>query len=172
MIQIYCGDGKGKTTAAVGQAVRAAGRGRKVLIARFLKTEDSGEVAALRRLPGVFVFPCERTFGFTFQMTEETRREAAAYYEGFLERVIARAKEEQCDMLVLDEVIGAENSGMTLPETLTAFLETCPADMEVVLTGRNPSARLLEMADYVSEIQAVRHPYSERGIPAREGIEY
>ena len=71
LIHIYCGDGKGKTTAAVGLAVRAAGRGKRVLISRFLKTEDSGEVKMLRLLPGVTVLPCERTFGFLFRMSEE-----------------------------------------------------------------------------------------------------
>lgn len=70
-VHIYCGDGKGKTTAAVGLAVRAAGRGMRVLIVRFLKTEDSGEVSVLRRIPGIEVVPCEKTFGFTFRMTEE-----------------------------------------------------------------------------------------------------
>ncbi|EHI60209.1 hypothetical protein HMPREF9473_01796 [ [Hungatella hathewayi WAL-18680] len=76
-VHIYCGDGKGKTTAAIGLAVRAAGRGKKVVIARFLKTEDSGEVEVLRSIPGITVLPCEKTFGFYFQMTEEQKREAA-----------------------------------------------------------------------------------------------
>ena len=69
LVHIYCGDGKGKTSAAVGLAVRAAGRGMKVLMVRFLKTEDSGEVEVLRSIPCITVTPCDRTFGFVFRMT-------------------------------------------------------------------------------------------------------
>ena len=90
-VHIYCGDGKGKTTAAIGLAVRAAGRGKKVVIARFLKTEDSGEVEVLRSIPGITVLPCEKTFGFYFQMTEEQKREAALYYGSLLERAWSMA---------------------------------------------------------------------------------
>ena len=71
LVHIYCGDGKGKTSAAVGLAVRAAGRGMKVLMVRFLKTEDSGEVEVLRSIPCITVTPCDCTFGFVFRMTEE-----------------------------------------------------------------------------------------------------
>ena len=81
MIHIYCGDGKGKTSAALGLAVRAAGRGKQVLIARFLKSEDSGEVIALRQIKEIEVIPCEKTFGFYKNMTKEVRQEAKEYYE-------------------------------------------------------------------------------------------
>ena len=77
MIQIYCGDGKGKTTAALGLAVRAAGREKRVLIARFLKTDDSGEVPVLSGIPGIQVMPCKKTFGFYFRMTDQQKKEAA-----------------------------------------------------------------------------------------------
>ena len=93
-VHIYCGDGKGKTTAAVGLAVRAAGRGKKVLIARFLKTDDSGEVPVLGDIPGITVIPCKKTFGFYFQMTEEQKEEAALYYGGLFRTTAARAVEE------------------------------------------------------------------------------
>ena len=79
LLHIYCGDGKGKTSAAVGMAVRAAGCGMKVLVIRFLKTENSGEVEVLRSIPGITVPPCERTFGFVFRMTEEQKQEAIAH---------------------------------------------------------------------------------------------
>ena len=79
-IHIYCGDGKGKTTAALGLAVRAAGRGMHVLMARFLKTDDSGEVAALPRITWIEILTCVKTFGFYYQMTEQHKKEAEEYY--------------------------------------------------------------------------------------------
>ena len=84
LVHIYCGDGKGKTTAAVGLAVRMQGCGYPVVIARFLKTDDSGEVRALKNLPGITVIPCKKTFGFTWQMTREEKKEAALYYSGLV----------------------------------------------------------------------------------------
>ena len=86
LIHIYCGDGKGKTTAAMGAAVRAAGRGYRVLILRLLKTDDSGEVKALSSLCGIRLLPCLRSFGFSWNMTPEQKKEAAVYYSGQLER--------------------------------------------------------------------------------------
>ena len=155
-VHIYCGDGKGKTTAAVGLAVRAAGCGRKVLITRFLKTDHSGEVAALGLIPGITVTPCEKSFGFTFRMTEEQKKEAAVYYTALLDRTLKKAAKGGYHMLVLDEIMAVMNCGLVL---------------EVVMTGREPSEELISLADYVSEIRKVKHPY-DQGISAREGIEY
>lgn len=170
-VHIYCGDGKGKTTAAVGLAVRAAGRGMRVLIVRFLKTEDSGEVSVLRRIPGIEVVPCEKNFGFTFRMTEEERREASEWYGQMLETACARAVKEKFDLVIFDEIMAACNTGLTKEERVAEFLKTRPEGMEVVLTGRNPSDRMKKMADYISEIHAEKHPF-EKGIGARNGIEY
>lgn len=206
LVHIYCGDGKGKTSAAVGLAVRAAGRGLPVVIARFLKTDDSGEVDMLKRLPGVRVLPCERTFGFVFRMSEETKREAAVWYGELFSRAVREAKaavrdaggcgepkqsaapgEETADrdtggcgksdpssvraLLVLDEIMAAVNYHMVSEDEVLHFLNNRPEGLEVVLTGRDPSKRMLLTADYVSEIGKTAHPF-DRGIGAREGIEY
>lgn len=170
-IHIYCGDGKGKTSAAAGLAVRAAGRGLDVLFVRFLKTEDSGEVAALRQIPGIAVTPCDRAFGFVSRMQEAEKQEAAAYYQKRLDEACLEAAAGKWDVLVLDEIMACCQYGMVSEETLTAFLEGKPEGLEVVLTGRNPSERLVNLADYVSEIQMKKHPFT-KGVPAREGIEY
>lgn len=170
-VHIYCGDGKGKTTAAVGLAVRAAGRGKRVLIARFLKTDDSGEVAALRHIPGITVMPCDRVFGFASRMSEEVRREAALYYGKRLEDACRMAEKERYDLLVLDEIMATCNYGLVQEEAVVDFLQHKPPVLEVVLTGRDPSGRLLACADYVSDIRMEKHPYT-RGLAAREGIEY
>lgn len=86
MVHIYCGDGKGKTTAALGLALRAAGNGVPVVIARFLKNDGSGEVGILENVPGVYLFPCERQFGFTWTMSEEQKAEAGEYFTELFER--------------------------------------------------------------------------------------
>lgn len=170
-VHIYCGDGKGKTTAALGQAVRAAGRGKKVLIARFLKTDDSGEVPVLSSIPGITVLPCEKTFGFYSRMSEEQKREAAGYYGSLLEKAWSRAEAGHYDMLVLDEIMAACRYGLADEDRLLKKLRERPDGLEVVMTGRDPSEALVEQADYVSEIRKRKHPYY-RGLAAREGIEY
>lgn len=170
-IHIYCGDGKGKTSAAIGLAVRAAGRKKKVLIVRFLKSDDSGEVPVLSGIDGITVMPCERTFGFVFRMTEEEKREAALYYRQRFHEVCEKAVAEAFEVLVLDELMASCNYGMIPEAEILRFLREKPEDLEVVMTGRDPSENLLEAADYVSEIKMVKHPYQE-GIPARIGIEY
>lgn len=169
LVHIYCGDGKGKTSAAIGLAVRAAGRGKKVLISRFLKTDNSGEVMILKEIPGITVLPCEKSFGFLFRMNEEQKKEAASYYQEQFEKTVKMA--ERYDLLILDEMMASISGKMVPEERVLQFLQEKPENLEVVLTGRNPSDRLKEEADYISEILAVRHPY-EQGIPAREGIEY
>lgn len=171
LVHIYCGDGKGKTSAAVGLAVRAAGRGMNVLVVRFLKTENSGEVEVLRSIPGITVTPCDRTFGFVFRMTEEQKQEAARYYQSRFETAVAEAVENNYDLLILDEILASCNYGMVNEQSVTEFLKNRPENLEVVLTGRDPSEALLELADYVSEICMRKHPY-QKGIPARKGIEF
>ena len=167
LIHIYCGEGKGKTTAALGLAVRAAGRGKHVVIARFLKNDDSGEVFVLPLIPNITVIPCRKCFGFTFCMSKEEREEAAIYYkEMFMQAVTYRS-----DMIILDELIGACNAGFVSKEEVEKFLKKKPSDLEVVVTGRNPWNSLLELGDYITEMQALRHPY-QKGIPARMGIEW
>ena len=160
LVHIYCGDGKGKTSAAVGMAVRAAGRGLKVVMVRFLKSDDSGEVAVLGHIPGITLLPCEKTFGFVSSMDRETRERAARWNLA-----------EGADLLILDEIMAAMTYGMVPEERVLEFLEARPGGLEVVLTGRSPSERILGAADYVSEIRKVRHPY-DQGILARKGIEY
>ncbi|MEY8356336.1 cob(I)yrinic acid a,c-diamide adenosyltransferase [Lachnospiraceae bacterium 54-53] len=170
-IHIYCGDGKGKTTAAVGLAVRAAGCRKKVLITRFLKTDHSGEVRALGKLPEIKVTPCEQSFGFFSGMSDEIKREAKAYYSELLETTLKQAADGDYDLLVLDEIMAVCNYGLVEEKRVLEFLAARPEGLEVVLTGRDPSAELVETADYVSEIKKVKHPF-DRGMKARQGIEF
>ncbi len=170
-LHIYCGDGKGKTTAAAGLALRCAGSGRKVVFVQFLKDGTSSEIKILRQIPGIEVLTCPENFGFTFRMTEETRARAAAAYQALFDRAVRRAEEVQADLLVLDESIGAYQAMLLDPRAVLTFLCEKPAHLEVVLTGRDPGEELLGLADYVTEMRCIRHPYAQ-GLPAREGIEY
>ena len=174
MIHLYCGDGKGKTTAAIGQAVRSAGTGLSVVFSRFLKTERSGELKVLSEIPCVTMIPCRKSCGFYNQMSEEQNIEAKEVYQEVLDRAVSEAcrKAEEGDtLLVMDEIIATYGHGLIDREGLLKFLKTKPENLEIVMTGRNPSEELLSLADYVSEIKKVKHPF-DQGICARKGIEY
>ena len=172
LVHIYCGDGKGKTSAAVGLAVRAAGCGKRVVIARFLKTDNSGEVEILKKIPEVTLIPCRKTFGFVRSMDEETKRECAAYHRELFGEAVKLA--EHADLVVFDEIMAAVNYGMVPERDVLEFLENRPGrdqtdGLEIVLTGRDPSEKLIAAADYVSEICKRKHPF-DRGIMARRGV--
>lgn len=170
LIHIYCGDGKGKTTAAVGLAVRCAGRGNKVLLVQFLKSRDSGELYSLAKLPDIEVMRGKESKKFTFQMNEEEKHALLIEHNKMFEQVLAKIKNGGYSLLILDEVIGALNAKVFEMPKLIEFLRHKPENVEVVLTGRNPAPELVEIADYVSEMRKVKHPM-DKGIMAREGIE-
>lgn len=169
MLHIYYGDGKGKTTAAFGLALRAAGRGRRVVIAQFLKGEDSGERRSMEYVPHVLLLPLPEQIKFVFQMDVVERAECEEGCCRLLRDAVTLAQRDS--LVVLDEVLGALETGVLRLEDLLENLAELPEDCEVVLTGRNPPPALLEQADYVTEMRLHRHPY-EQGVPAREGIEY
>ena len=171
LIHIYCGDGKGKTSAATGLAVRAAGCGKQVLFARFLKNEESGELEILDRIPEIHVIHLERSYGFYRTLTEEEQAEVRQMYEALWQDIVQKAETDVYDVLVMDEFMAAYNYGLIDHDAAFAFLREKPERLEVVLTGRDPDEALVELADYVSEIRKVKHPF-DRGIRARRGIEY
>lgn len=169
LTHIYCGDGKGKTTAAVGLSVRAAGCGRRVVFAQFFKDGTSGECALLESLPNIqFVRP-ERSFGFFWTLSDEEKAEARDFYTAHLHKAMDLARE--ADLLVLDEAMSACTHGVINEGELLAFLQEKPVGLEVVLTGRDPSEAMRAAADYITEMRKVKHPF-DRGVGAREGVEY
>lgn len=170
LIHIYCGEGKGKTSAALGLALRAAGAGMKVLFVQFLKDGSSSEISMLERL-GIETACCPDIRKFVFQMTEAERLQAGEEYSRLLSAAVSRCREEGFGLLVLDEVLPACRLGLVPEEALMDFLRSKPSELEVVLTGRESSPALLELADYVTEMKKLRHPY-DRGIQARKGIEF
>ena len=169
LIHLYCGDGKGKTTAAVGLTVRASGAGKQVLFTQFFKDGSSAEVQRLRELPGVRTMHAQTVKGFYRSMTPEQRGQAREDYTALFRRVTAAARE--ADVLILDEIVSACNRGVVPERLVVDFLRSKPQQLEVVLTGRKPSAALMELADYVTEMRKLRHPF-DRGVAARKGIEF
>ena len=170
LLHIYCGEGKGKTTACIGLSVRAAGRGFKVLFVQFLKSRPTGELRSFELFDNIKVMRGKETTKFTFQMTPEEKQSVLLEHENLFAKVIAKIGSEKIDLLVLDEVIGACNTGVFLYSTLLDFLKSKPSELEVAISGRNPSQELIDLADYVSEVKMVKHPF-KKGIPARDGIE-
>ena len=165
MLHLYWGNGKGKTTAAMGLALRALGHGQRVIIVQFLKDGTSGEIAPLRAA-GAAVYACPNA-KFTWLMDEADKaaaREASA-------RALGQALAEPFDLLVLDEACAALKSGILDEALLRRAVAFAKNGREVVLTGRDPAPWLQDAADYSTEMRAHKHPYAD-GVAAREGVEY
>lgn len=166
MVHLYWGEGKGKTTAAFGLALRALGRGRRVAVVQFLKGADTGEVPLLRQL-GAEVWRGKAGQKFVFQMDEAEKAAARAVQDENLQAALACP----ADLLILDEACAAWELKMVDPALLERAVRHRPAGQEVVLTGRRPAPWMEELADYSTEMRCCRHPY-QRGIMAREGVEF
>lgn len=168
LVEIYYGDGKGKTTAAAGLCARAAGQGLRAGFFQFLKGRASGEQAALAAL-GVRVSAPRQSEKFVFQMSAKERAETARIQDANLAAAALAAP--GLDLLVLDEALTALGLGVLDRGALLRLTREKPAGLELVITGHQPDAELFELADYITRLTAERHPY-ERGIGARRGIEY
>ena len=168
LMHIYTGDGKGKTTAAAGLCLRAAGSGMKVLFTQFLKDGTSSEVGLLSRIPEIECFLAKQHFGFLFSMKKEELEKAKIYYRDYFSLIMERAKEK--DLLVLDEFMAVYGAGLLDKEESLRRLQEIYGRTELVLTGRNAPWELVEMSDYVTDMTCVKHPF-EKGIGARVGIE-
>ena len=168
LVHIYFGDGKGKTTAALGLALRALGDGLRVCVCQFLKGADSGEVEALRHFESAVLLRAEGgSDRFLWQMDEEER----AAYLARQRELLARALAVDADVYVLDEAIDAAQAGAFSLEALLRQAEALRGRGEVILTGHEVPDALLDRADYITRMQKLRHPY-DHGIHARRGIEY
>lgn len=169
LVHLYTGEGKGKTTAAAGLTLRAAGNGLRCIFAQFLKGRPSGEINMLKKA-GVTVLRAGSEKFFS-QMTEEEKKECVQAHLLCYNKVKKMIFSGEYDLVVLDEVTYAVVLSLIPAEDLCRTIDTRPPHVEVVLTGRDAPEALLQRADYLSEIHAVRHPF-DRGISARKGIEY
>lgn len=169
MLHIYTGSGKGKTTAAVGLAVRAAGAGMRVLFCQFLKAGNTSEAPMLERL-GIRLMHVPEMECFTFAMDPQQKQRCCQAHHALLEAIEQELAGGDYQLVVLDEILDAVNTGMLEQERVTALVRRSHA-IEVVLTGRSPAQELMDAADYISQITEIRHPY-RKGVKARKGIEY
>ena len=170
LIHIYCGDGKGKTTTGMGLCARAAGYGLRVLIYQFMKDNSTSERAVLRLSENITIVDGLPQEKFSFQMSPQEKAQRKAYYEEQFRAVTEKARAEAYDVLFLDEAIYTIRAGLLDEALLLAFLREKPERLEVILTGQGPSQELIELAEYVSEIRKVKHPF-DQGVAARKGIE-
>lgn len=169
LVHIYTGNGKGKTTAATGLIVRALGHGQKVLLARFLKPEnpESGEIRLLRDQPGLGILTAG--IGIIGKMPDRD-----VIVEN-VTRTFSKAKElamsGEYDLAVFDEINNAMHNGYIETSEVVELIKKRPAAMNLVLTGRNVPAEIQAMADLVTSMEKIRHPY-DAGIQARKGLEF
>jgi cob(I)alamin adenosyltransferase len=167
-VHVYTGDGKGKTTAAFGLAMRASGRGKAVLIIQFMKGQsECGEIVAAKHLPGVMVEQYgSEAFIQPYAATDEDRELARKA----LDRARRAIKSIEADVLILDEVNVAVHFGLVSLADLLALIDSRPKSMELILTGRYAKPEVIEKAEYVTEMLAKKHPF-DNGRKARPGIE-
>lgn len=168
-IHIYYGDGKGKTTAAMGQAIRAAGCGFRVLVFQFMKNNASNERKILERLSNVTCLPGKDEVKFVSQMNGDEKAEFKHYNTKALDEIVKFCS--PFDVLVLDEILCAVQLNVLSEEKLLSFLQHKPRGLEIIMTGHDVSERMLETADYATEMNKVKHPYDKEKT-AREGIEF
>ncbi|HZL11632.1 MAG TPA: cob(I)yrinic acid a,c-diamide adenosyltransferase [Prolixibacteraceae bacterium] len=171
LIHIYTGEGKGKTTAAVGLAVRALGHGMKVCYAHFNKQPELygyNEIQSLEKLGAVVLGFTNGHWSFNQSVTRESSRNDVKNGLLALSEFIEK---ESPDLLVMDEILISLRNGVLEEDELISFVDRKPEHLELVMTGRGASSGLIEKADYVSYIQKIKHPYDQK-ILSRKGIEY
>ncbi len=169
LVQVYTGDGKGKTSAAFGAALRAVGRGLKVYVIQFIKGGfDYGELYSIKSLPNLKL----TAFGRGRFITESRppKEDVQLARDGFeLARKVVNSGEY--DMVVLDEINVTLHLKMISRDDVIQLIKNKPKHVELILTGRNAPAQIIEAADLVTEMKEIKHPYAD-GVPPRKGIEY
>jgi len=175
LVEIYTGDGKGKTTAAFGLALRAAGQGHKVLIYQFLKpySVESGERSVLKEgLTGITVDWLKLPWDMakSFQNENEVAQMRSAI-QTVLQKISQMAVSRIYDLFILDEIVFCLSKGLARLEDIRNIIQNKDPSVEIVMTGRGATKELIELADLVTEMKNIKHPF-DKGISARRGIDY
>ena len=169
LLLVFTGNGKGKTTAALGIALRAAGHGMNTLILQFIKGSwPYGELQALERFPEVKIQPLGTGFTWKKETLDEDRELAKAGWDLAVDEI----SRGEYDIIVLDELNYVLSYGLLPVEPVIEVLRNRPENLHVAVTGRNATEELIRIADLVTEMQQVKHPYHDQGIKAQQGIEY
>jgi cob(I)alamin adenosyltransferase len=175
LVEVYTGDGKGKTTAALGLALRAAGRGHRVLIYQFLKppTLELGERLALQHGPATIrIEAMDEPWDLSRSLDrEQDVARVKTAIAGVLTRLGEIARAKSYDVLILDEIVFCLSAGLAQFDDIRRLIEQRDPVVEIVLTGRGATPELIELADLVTEMKEIKHPF-DKGTPARRGIEY
>ena len=171
LIIVFTGNGKGKTTAAMGQALRAVGQGMKVLMLQFIKgTWDYGELVSIKKLnPDFVIRPLGK--GFIRSKSKLNEKEAIENINQAWEQAEKEILSDTYDMVILDEINYVIDFGLLPVEKILSLLEKRPERLHIVLTGRNAHEKVIETADLVTEMKEIKHQYS-KGIKAQKGIEF
>ena len=168
-IQVYTGDGKGKTTAAIGQAIRAAGHRLRVMMIQFMKGKiNYGELEAVKQILG---FTIEQYGGPEFVNKNNPDKEDIEWAQEGWSRAKEVIQSGKYDMVILDELNIALDFGLIALDEVIEGMKSKPKHLELILTGRYAPREIMELADLVTEMKEIKHPY-QKGIQAREGIEY
>lgn len=168
MVHVITGEGRGKTTAALGLALRAIGRGLKAYIIQFMKGFEYGEVLAAKKLESLEV----KQFGRAeFVSKKKPEKIDIVYAVEALKHARKVTNSEEYDIVVLDEINVALDFKLVEIDEVVKLIKEKPINVELVLTGRNAPKELIELADYVSDVKDIKHPYKE-GVKARKGIDY
>jgi cob(I)alamin adenosyltransferase len=167
-IQVYTGNGKGKTTAALGLALRAAGADLKVFIVQFIKKKRCSEHRMLERFKGLITI---RQYGKGFIMKRKAHQSDIRTARAGLEEAREAIQSNTYDVVILDEANVAANCGLIRPDDLLELISVKPRNVELVITGRYADKKVLQAADLVTEMKEIKH-YRKKGVKARVGIEY
>jgi cob(I)alamin adenosyltransferase len=174
LVQIYTGQGKGKTTAALGLSLRAAGHGNRVLIFQFLKPPclDSGERNAIKASKlkiNIEALNVEWNMGKALGRTKTAEVKKAI--KAALKKIGEAAEKRKYDCIILDEIVFCLSKGLVKLDDVKKIIEKRDERVEIILTGRGASKELIKMADLVTEMKKIKHPF-DKGIVARKGIEF
>ena len=171
-VQVYTGNGKGKTTAAIGQAVRSVGNGLRVYMLQFLKTDETGELEIAKLLGDKFhIFRFESKKGFFWNLNDEEKAILQAEVNTAYNFAMEVVKNNRCDVFILDEIMAILSNKLLTEQQVIDLIDNKPINMELILTGRNVPDSIIDKADLVTEMNSIKH-YIDKGVHAREGIEY
>ncbi|ACL70646.1 cob(I)yrinic acid a,c-diamide adenosyltransferase [Halothermothrix orenii] len=171
LVHIYTGDGKGKTTAAVGLAVRSAGYGKKIYILQFLKGRKTGEKKFFEKVTDITLERANKSTKFFFQMSDEEKQKVFAETKKVWDKLKDIVRDGEYEVVILDEIMEAIANGLVQTGQVKELIAIKDESLELILTGRDAPEELVELADYVTEMKMIKHPYN-RQIPARKGIEF